>query len=134
VRAGPGAGAPIENLSVSELTLFTAGKLDFEEVETRPRTGPTDESRQLQRLPFQPATGAPAGGESASRIREQQCATNVIRRSSRRTPRARSALYPESRRHPGWRRAFALYHCRYPDAPGCVLRQTILKGSSRAAT
>ncbi|HYK12883.1 MAG TPA: hypothetical protein VEW70_02745 [Burkholderiales bacterium] len=81
VRAGPGAGAPIENLSASELALFTAGKLDFEEVETPAEgLGPRMNLDSCSGCHSQPATGgtSPAVNPQVA-FAKSNGATNVCR-------------------------------------------------------
>src|SRR4051812_6194419 len=58
VRAGAGAGAPLANLSGSELALFNAGKLDFDEAETPAEgLGPRMNLDSCGGCHSQPATG-----------------------------------------------------------------------------
>ena len=130
VRAGPGAGAPIENLSVSELTLFTAGKLDFEEVETPAEgLGPRMNLDSCGGCHSQPAIGGTSpAGESAGRIRQQNGATEcpVVHHAER--AGARSAIRAKSRRHRRTAASTRFHHHRPTRRAGLHARAAGFRG------
>jgi len=131
VRAGPGAGAPIENLSVSELTLFTAGKLDFEEVETPAEgLGPRMNLDSCSGCHSQPATGgtSPAVNPQVA-FANSNGATNVIPSFITADGPVREVRFvrnPDGTPDGGVHSLFTI--AGYPDAPGCVLRQDDFEG------
>ena len=131
VRVGAGAGAPLANLSGSELALFNAGKLDFDETETPAEgLGPRMNLDSCGGCHSQPATGgtSPAVNPQVA-FANSNGATNTIPSFITENGPVREVRFiknPDGSADGGVHSLFTI--AGYADAPGCNIQQDDFEG------